>query len=270
MDIKEREQLTKDFKAFATEEDMDLIGIVGLEGLDEMNAHAKIGRRPKEVCPTAQSIVVFAVGHLESWAKILTSSQDDLLSLTNFAMNIQQIRELKLKKYLRQKGFKSFGWGETGGIFHLGIREAQAFRLAGLGYVGKNQLANSKKYGPRMYLGHFFTEAPLVPDQPYTENHCGVCDICERFCTSKAIMGDNFFNARRCESVINCRPNDVFFSLTGWHDCDMCYRKCPQGEYKFSSEERKGTWWDVIQRNREASISQHSIYLSSVKGEPAQ
>lgn len=262
MNDEERRQLTKEFKEFATEIDIDLIGVVGMDGLKEMNANAKTGRRPDEVCPSAKSLVVFAVGHLDPYVKIWTSPQENLLSgISNPAINMQMIRQIKLQKYLRQKGFQSYGYRETGGLFHLSIREAQAFRLAGLGYVGYNQLANSEKYGPRMYLGHFFTEAPLIPDEPYTENHCGDCNVCVRFCTSHAIMGDDYFNARRCESVINCRPNMVYFSLTGWHDCDMCYRKCPRGEYKFPLEERRGNWWDIVRKNRESTISENSIYL---------
>jgi epoxyqueuosine reductase QueG len=257
----ERKELTEKLKKYAATVDIDLIGVADIS---ELNEHAKIGRRPVDAVPTVRSIVVSGIGFLDPLTKCWANSQTDLTMPSSVAINLLFIRELQLKRFLRQQGYRSYRYFDSPGLFDVHIRQAEAFRLAGLGYVGKNNMAISKKYGPRMNLLTLLTEAPLVPDEPYTENHCGSCNLCQKFCTSGAIMDDGFYNARLCESVVNCWPSNAYFSLSSWFDCDICYRKCPQGEIKWTKEERRGDWWDIIRRNRESEISKHSIPLKDL------
>lgn len=262
MELKDREILTNELKEFAASLDIDLIGIANL---DEMNKNGKPGRKPVDIVPTANSIIVFGVGFLDSLFKCWSSPQEILTAPGSPALNILFVWEMKFKKFLRERNYSAYGYMEARGLFKIHIRQAHAFQQAGLGYVGKSNLAISKKYGPRMNIMTILTDAPLIADDPFTENYCDECDFCQRFCTSGAILGDGFYNARLCESVINCQPNCLYFSLSGWHDCDMCYRKCPQGEYKWSVEERKGTWWDIVHNNRENIISHSSSYLRNLE-----
>ena len=142
-------------------------------------------------------------------------------------LNMLEVRGLKLTRWLRQRGYKKVDYYSNPGLLGVHIRQAAAFQQAGLGYVGTSQLAISEKYGPRQHLWTCLTDAPLIPDAPYTDNHCEGCDICRLHCTSTAIMGDGFFNARLCESVINCKPHAAaYYSLGAWADCDMCQRVC--------------------------------------------
>ncbi len=265
MNLEDRKRLTEEFKAFCVEEDMDIVGIAAL---DEMNAGAKVGRRPCDIAPGAKAAVVFAGGMLDPLYHAWMSPQEDLTQATSITLNVMRIRQLKMQRFLRSRGYDLARSSQgRGGAFNIGFREAEAFRLAGLGYVGKHQMAISAKYGPRINLGSFLTEAPLIPDEPYTEDHCGSCTVCEQFCISGAIMGDNYYNARQCESVVNCRPNCIYFSLMGWHDCDMCQRKCPQGEYRYSAEDRRGDWWKIVRDNRKSLIAQHTIYRDYLDSE---
>jgi epoxyqueuosine reductase len=259
MDQVERMQLTLELKQYAAEIDIDLFGITGV---DEMNAHGKIGRRPVDLMPTAQAIVVSAIGLLDPYSRSWTSPQSDMGMQSAAATNISALRQKKLCKFLREKGYTAYSHREKSGVFtNSFLPLTRAFQQAGLGYIGKSNLAISEKYGPRMILLGIVTDAPLIPDTPYTKNLCEDCNICEKFCTSKAILGDYYYNGRLCEAVVNCTPNCVLFSLTGWSDCDICMRKCPRGEYKWTAEERKGNWWDVVERNKADPISQNSIFL---------
>lgn len=257
MNLKERTQLTADLKAFAKQIDIDVFGI---GGLDEMNEKAPIGRRPKDLIPTAKAMVSLASGFLDPWIKIWYSPTTKLEGSSSTAFAVLQIRAFKLRKFLRERGYKLYMWNDMSGPFRLGMREAEAFRVSGLGYVGRNYLAISPKYGARMLIGNLLTDAPLVPDEPYKEDLCEDCKICTQYCASEAIIGDGYYNARQCETLINCLPNKVYISTTGWYECDMCYRKCPIGEHKWPAEDRRGTWWNILKRNREALISQKSAY----------
>jgi epoxyqueuosine reductase QueG len=260
MDLEARKQLTAELKAFAVELDIDLFGVAAL---DELNKHGKPGRRPSDLWPRAKAIIATACGNLDTVSRVWAQPQEDLTSgLSTVPLNMLEARGLRINRWLRQKGYEAHDYHSAKGRFGVHFRQAHAFQQAGLGYVGKSQLAISEKYGPRQHIWTIMTDAPLVPDEPYTEDHCGSCDICELHCSSTAIMGDGFFNARLCEAVVNCKPTaSCYYSLGGWADCDMCQRMCPQGEYKWPAMERIGMWWDHVRLNREDTISHSSRYL---------
>jgi len=258
MNIQERERLTSDLKAFSRELNMDLFGIAGL---DAMNQNGKTGRRPSDLVPDAKALLVFGCGILDHYAKVWVSPQEVLQMPTSVILSVLFTWEQQLRTFLRKRGFSSAGYFEARGVFDIHLRQGHAFEQAGLGWVGKSNMAVSEKYGSRMNLLTLLTDAPLIYDEPYSGDSCGDCNVCIEFCTSTAIMGDGYYNGRVCEALVNSKPSNVYFSLSGWHDCDMCYRKCPKGEYRWTRDERRGTWWDIVDRNRENPISEKSIYL---------
>jgi epoxyqueuosine reductase QueG len=263
MDREQQEQLTTEFKSYAAELDIDLIGIAGL---DEMNKHGTVGRRPVDLWPEAKAIVVMAIGRPDPYTQVWTGPGGRSYT---FSLVIGEIWKLKLVKHLRTRGYRSYGYQNLRGQFNVHLRQARAFEQAGLGYIGKSNAAITEKYGPRVNLETFLTDAPLIPDEPYTKNLCGNCDVCQTHCTSGAIMGDNYFYARLCESVVNCRPEAaMYFSLTSFLDCDMCLRVCPRGEYKWPAEDRRGMWWDHVRKNRESSLfTERSYFLEELRKE---
>lgn len=264
MNRHEREKLTAELKAYAKELNMDLFGIAGL---DAMNQHGKVGRRPSDLVPGAKSLLVFACGVLDPYAKVWISPQDNLQMPSSIILSVLFTWEQKLRTFLRKRGYETAGYFEAKGAFDVHLRQAHAFQQAGLGWVGKSNMAVSEKYGPRMNILTLLTDAPLIHDKPYEGDDCGDCCVCVKLCTSGAIMGDGYYNGRVCEAVVNSKPSHIYYSLSGWFDCDICYRKCPKGEYRWTREERRGDWWDVVDRNRKDPISRKSIYLRSHKQE---
>ncbi|WKY44343.1 hypothetical protein Q5O14_17295 [Eubacteriaceae bacterium ES2] len=241
-------ELTLEIKVFARNHDMDIFGISGVEII---NQHARKGRRPKDLYPKAQTVLVFGCGIADPFCRgwVCNGKGGEYFSLTS---NELANHKFKLISFLNQKGYQSFG-GQMhgGGLLHSGIRLANVAENCGLGYIGKNNLLITKKYGPRLNLGFLATDAPLIPDEEKVENECGNCRVCEHYCSSGAIMGDFYFNARQCEAVINCRPNKLYYSANVNQDCDMCMRMCPKGEIYWEKEERQGTWFEKIESTGE-------------------
>jgi epoxyqueuosine reductase QueG len=196
---------------------------------------------------------------LDTISKAYTSSPDNLIaemSTSAFGEDMG-LKAAKIKSFLRKKGFHVPE--KTQGPLLSGINQRYAFQQAGLGYIGKNMSAICEKYGPRIFISTLLTNAPFIPNEPYRENLCGDCNICEKFCMSKAILGDGYFNQRQCESVANSKRQNMYYSLTGWHNCDICQRKCPRGTIKYAADECRGTWWDILERHSHAEIAKHSL-----------
>lgn len=258
-------ELTRELFAFARSEDMDVFGVLPLTFDDDQ---AKIGRRQKDLYPDMKSLILFGCGHVDPLTK--SWAQECLVGDVNsIAINELILRSYKLKRFLRQKGYRAItDTLDTHGLLNLGLRMNVCFERAGLGYTGKSNLFITPKYGPRLNLLMLGTDAELSADAPPIDDDCGNCTLCQKVCTSGAILGDGYFHPRQCEAVVNCKPNQMLFSKNGWYDCDMCYRMCPKGELKWTKHDRRHmNWYDLLDDNRKDVISSKSIFRETTDEE---
>jgi len=243
MELKRREQLTAMMKKFAIEQNIDIFGIADVEPIDK---RARVGRRPKDLFPMSKTILIFGCGMADPISRgwVCNGKGGDFISLTLCEL---ENRKWILKKFLRERGFQTFG-GEIygGGDFHTGISLANAAESCGMGYIGRSNLLITPKYGPRLNLLYLATDAPFIPDKQIESDSCGNCKICQNYCLSGAIMGDGYFHARQCESIINCSENKVRYSKYLSIDCDMCLRMCPKGMIQWEKEEKMNTWFEKL------------------------
>ena len=49
---------------------------------------------------------------------------------------------------------------------------------AELGWIGKNCLLVTEKFGPAIRLSSLLTQVPLFCEEPVNRSHCGACRIC--------------------------------------------------------------------------------------------
>lgn len=112
---------------------------------------------------------------------------------------------------------------------------------AGLGWIGKNTLLLNKSVGSFFFLGEIFTDAPLPPDVPMTENHCGSCTACMDVCPTGAITGPGQLDARRCIAYLTIEhKGDIDESLRDKignriFGCDDCQLVCPWNKFAESA-----------------------------------
>jgi epoxyqueuosine reductase QueG len=96
-------------------------------------------------------------------------------------------------------------------------------RLAGLGWIGKNNLLVNPDYGARLRYATVLTDLKLPADQPMDDG-CGGCKRCAVACPGGAI-GDSpeAFDLDKCINTIDTirkKPN------IGSHICGICIKAC--------------------------------------------
>ncbi len=128
-----------------------------------------------------------------------------------------------LSSYLNQKGFTSFSQSENNLLNHHHYDEQNmtaplphktiALR-ANLGWIGKNNLLVSKKYGCAISMSSVLTNAP-VRSNPFDlpKYDCGNCNSCVQICPSNCIFGiaweanlkrDSRINVKQCTTCLLC------------------------------------------------------------------
>lgn len=109
--------------------------------------------------------------------------------------------------------------------------------LSGVGFVGKNNMVITKKYGSFVFLGEIITNLELKEDSSI-ENLCGQCNLCLKECPTAAICGNK--NSNLCLSYITQKKEIEDKWLTKLNGrlfgCDSCQDICPHNkDLTFSS-----------------------------------
>ena len=101
---------------------------------------------------------------------------------------------------------------------------------AGLGWIGRQSLLVTPKFGSYVLLGELvLTEAADEYDAPLQTVGCGECRRCVASCPTGAIVSDMVINTARCISchTVEATPSDDV-DLHGWvFGCDECQKCCP-------------------------------------------
>lgn len=134
---------------------------------------------------------------------------------------------LRITGHLQQLGYRVFpvpssqvvDWqGFTGHVSHKAVA-----RLAGLGWVGRNNLLVNPVYGSRVRYASVLTDLVLPYDRPI-EDGCGDCRQCVGACPGGAIGEDvSEFDLARCVETMDRlrKPANI-----GSRICGLCVKAC--------------------------------------------
>ena len=97
---------------------------------------------------------------------------------------------IRITKFIQRRGYNAapipasqiVDWEKQTG--HLSHREVA--QLAGLGWIGRNNLLVNKKLGSQLRLATLLTDMPMKTDSPLKES-CGECRACIEMCPAGAI-----------------------------------------------------------------------------------
>lgn len=123
------------------------------------------------------------------------------------------------------------------------VLEKPLAQKAGLGWIGKHTNLINQKQGSWFFLGELYTDLPLPPDRPVTEDHCGSCTRCIDVCPTRAIVAPYLLDARKCISYHTIELKTAipveFRKAMGnrIYGCDDCQLVCPWN--KFSRQTRE-------------------------------
>ena len=134
---------------------------------------------------------------------------------------------LKVCNFIQRKGFKALpipasiilDWeNQTAHLSHkkLGV-------LAGLGWIGRNNLLVNDKIGSQFRLATILTDMPLKFDKPLKKD-CGVCHLCVKMCPAQAIKeSPSDFDHIKCFEKLKEFQRQ---KLVDQYICGVCVNLC--------------------------------------------
>jgi len=111
--------------------------------------------------------------------------------------------------------------------------------MAGIGWIGKNTMLISPKYGSYFFIGVMFIDYELPPDPPFTKDLCGTCSRCIEACPTGAITPSKLIDSSKCISYCTIEmerdvdiPEHVARNMQKWlFGCDICQEVCPWNRF---------------------------------------
>lgn len=95
--------------------------------------------------------------------------------------------------------------------------------LAGLGWLGRNNLLVNQKFGSQLRLVSILTDMPLKTDRPLKKD-CGGCGLCVRICPAGAIKTHaQEFDHMKCFEKLKEFQRE---RLVEQYICGICVRVC--------------------------------------------
>lgn len=185
------------------QEGADLVGICRAEDL----AFSHPRQNPKALMPDCQSIIVYALRHLDGpfLSPVMRTSLVDTMNIYRELGHIGY----QIGRFLENTGFQAI-WihpaypvemsEETRGLKgDISLRHAAV--AAGLGIIGKNNLLITRSFGPRVRLAAVLTNAELEVDSRDRTIYCDECNRCIDLCPGKALSHEGL-NVRECIKIV--------------------------------------------------------------------
>lgn len=140
--------------------------------------------------------------------------------------------------FLREKGYASYAQTtravKTDADWRTPLPHKTVATQAGLGWIGKNCLLVTEKYGSAVRLSSLLTNAPLPADPPINQSRCGGCTVCVRSCPAKALTGALWNTQTAREELFrkeDCKKMQIerMKRATGIETdlCGLCFAVCP-------------------------------------------
>ncbi len=215
--------MTKRIIKFARRLGVDIIGIADVKHFKA----APEDQKPENILPNANTVIVVGIKLLDAVVETAPSRE--------YAIHYMVVNEelnriaYHLARHIEKMGYEAVPIPASSPYDERNLKGSISHRhaamLAGIGWIGKSSLLISPEYGPRIRLVSIITAAPLTPNEPFGQNLCGDCNICEKYCPANAIK-DNNLNKTACVSYMRKLQKDL-----GINDliCGICVKVCPYG-----------------------------------------
>ena len=192
----------------------------------------------EDICKYPYAI---AIGHKmleEIIENIPRTYSDDKLAkeyLDEYFNSHQRVSKIadKIVKYIENEGYHAIVLDVSGTNPELDLKKPfsnkASANLAGIGWLGKNNLLTTEEFGPRLTWATILTDAPLgeYAGRPM-ESLCGDCTMCVNACPGKAIVDlpdpSKSYSPQKCGEYLMKREQSGHQVA-----CGMCLYICPFG-----------------------------------------
>jgi epoxyqueuosine reductase len=243
--------LTHEIKDYALSHGAELVGVLSPESIDAFPEYwigwqvQQASKKTTDYMPNPKSIVVLGYHAYDDIHEAQIAHNDKIEYPVYERMRLYTRRTMRL---LEEKGYKCI-------IYPFNLSQKKMAQLAGLGAIGKNSLLINPTYGPWIRLQSILTDAPLTPDQPYTEDLCKDCTRCIDACPTDALT-PYVINPEKCLigitetelaklitddlpfTDLRNTPDHIFrehmprFTKNSVLMCTTCQKACPYGREK--------------------------------------
>jgi len=229
----QKTKLKECIKEIALKELIDEVRFVDASDLTEEhvgNVSRFNRRQPQDIMKGAKSLILTSV----YIGKFVTDTNQDIgrmsrLVLSGYYANIVKPL-LPIVELLKSEGYQAEIIDGECDVQSIPLKGAAV--KAGLGWIGKNSMLISKKYGSFQALGAIITDADIGEINEISKIFCGSCNKCIQVCPAQAIETPQILIRPRClsdmlenqkvskEEINDIRLDNYFF------ECDICQNAC--------------------------------------------
>ncbi len=226
-------------KKLAEECEIDLIGIVDLNLLDEIKSTLPISNDEAlafysgsfsdrtditKAWHNARGVISFALSYNTKLTDNAVDSDCVRISKASFGTDYHKV--LKAKAETLMDKFCEVYECQYKVFVDTGVLSDRLLAYcAGIGFYGKNHFIINEKFGSFIFLGHILTDIELNNKVTAAECKCGECDKCIKACPCGAYDNDISLNYSKCISYLNQKGWE--YPKTNYiYGCDICQNVC--------------------------------------------
>jgi epoxyqueuosine reductase len=196
-----------------------------------MESHSEMRTDPRKLVMGAKSVVSVILNY--SPPKKQSDPDAPVIAKYAYGMDYHIVVKKKLKALLSFTN--ELIPGCEGRVFtdSAPVMEHAWANRSGLGWIGKNSLLLTNRFGSFVFIGEMIITAGLDYDKPVNDM-CGSCRNCITSCPTGAIVADRIVDARKCISyhTIENKTEDMPEEYKGKFQnrvfgCDICQDVCP-------------------------------------------
>jgi epoxyqueuosine reductase len=214
--------------------------------MDYMERHGVKRSRPADLHAGTLRVISARMdydppGARDSWS-VLDDASLGYISRYALGRDYHKLLRARLQKLADRIAAEIGPFGYRAFVDSAPVLEKALARNAGLGWIGKHTTLINRNAGSWFFLGELYTDLPLPVDESETD-HCGTCARCIEICPTRAIIGPQQLDARRCIAYLTIELRDSipieFRSMIGnrIYGCDDCQLVCPWNKFAQKSAE---------------------------------
>jgi epoxyqueuosine reductase len=214
--------------------------------MDYMARHGTLRSRPGRLKAGTVRVISARMDYdppqaRDAW-EVLGNSALGYVSRYALGRDYHKVLRARLQKLADRIAAQTGPFGYRAFVDSAPVLEKALARNAGLGWIGKHTNLINSSAGSWFFLGELYTDLPLPTDAAASE-HCGTCVRCIEICPTRAIIGPNQLDARRCISYLTIElRGEIPLELRPLignriYGCDDCQLVCPWNRFAVKSAE---------------------------------
>ena len=209
-----------------------------------MQKNKEVRKNPDQLLPGVKSVIVVAL----SYARTGERASSGCGKIARYARSraYHHVFRGKMKRFTMQADAlfheKSLSEQIVSACDTKPVFERYFAWKAGLGFIGRNTMLITSKFGSYVMLGCFLTTAKIEADEA-GEGTCGNCTRCLDACPTKALVGPRILDGSKCLAYWTIEHKGEFpesLSLSGnLFGCDICQEVCPYNKKELAHKDNE-------------------------------